>query len=544
MECHRPFLFLDVHEQRDGLLHLDAVRVRGLQLHLVFARLARRPIQGIGDPLERIEVGDLIGDLHVLPGLAHVEAEVDAGQVSHDAVPAVHGTGQGHRLAHLGGDTVFLEPHAVDGIAWGGLVGLGHHRAFEEGLVLSEIDGLDVLHLARAGVAQRHERHGCAVVLAQILAVVLQGNVGVLGVGARLQIHGREGLPAVVARGVHGVHAVGQTSALLDEVGHRHTRHGDVGNERAPAAVGGAGQRHGELGLGHGLKFGFRERAGVLHAGEAHGVLLAAHGVEAEGLAVLLGDLGAPVVHDEHVVVVGDGLIQRDIDGRRRILGHTIDEAAEEAAGVDPGLLSFVAVDVRVAAQRRFIVEVVPQHQLVVALVAGGVHGMAAPAVAVGLLEDLAAVMGRVNEVAQVRAGERCVAAVARLAVLIGERLVVAHVGQDVVVAVLHVHDVPQILVARVASAVAGVQHVRGAEGVVEVAGGPVGEVGVHRRRSGLLRRLPVAARGRHGRGGLGCAPPQRERQRRHGRHHGYGHKQAGRALALLCFHPLLLPFR
>ncbi|MFR7404958.1 MAG: hypothetical protein ACLUW6_10350 [Coriobacteriaceae bacterium] len=39
-------------------------------------------------------------------------------------------------------------------------------------------------------------------------------------------------------------------------------------------------------------------------------------------------------------------------------------------------------------------------------------------------------------------------------------------------------------------------------------------------------------------------APPQRERQGCYGRHHGYGHEQAGRALAFLCFHPLLLPFR
>ena len=116
--------------------------------------------------LERIEVGDLIGDLHVLPGLAHVEAEVDAGQVSHDAVPTVHGTGQGHRLAHLGGDTVLLEPHAVDGIARGGLVGFGHHRALEERLVLGEVDRLDVLHLTGAGVAQGYEGHGGAVILA------------------------------------------------------------------------------------------------------------------------------------------------------------------------------------------------------------------------------------------------------------------------------------------------------------------------------------------------------------------------------------------
>lgn len=92
--------------------------------------------------------------------------------------------------------------------------------------------------------------------------------------------------------------------------------------------------------------------------------------------------------------------------------------------------LHLVAVDVRVAAQRRLIVEVVPQHQLIVALAAGGVHGMAAPAVAVGLLEDLAAIVGRMDEVAQIRAGERRMAAMARLAVLVGEGLVVAHVGQ------------------------------------------------------------------------------------------------------------------
>ena len=178
--------------------------------------------------------------------------------------------------------------------------------------------------------------------------------------------------------------------------------------------------------------------------------------------------------------MIGDGLVELDIDGGRLVLGHAVHKSAEEAAGVDPSLLHLVAVDVRVAAQRRLIVEVVPQHQLIVALAAGGVHGMAAPAVAVGLLEDLAAIVGRMDEVAQIRAGERRMAAMARLAVLVGEGLVVAHVGQDVLVAVLHVHDIPQILVARIAAAVARVQHVGGAEGVVEVPRGPISEVRVH----------------------------------------------------------------
>lgn len=47
---------------------------------------------------------------------------------------------------------------------------------------------------------------------------------------------------------------------------------------------------------------------------------------------------GPQVVHDEHVVVISDGLVELDIGGGRLVLGHAVHKSAEEAAGVDPSL--------------------------------------------------------------------------------------------------------------------------------------------------------------------------------------------------------------
>ena len=179
--------------------------------------------------------------------------------------------------------------------------------------------------------------------------------------------------------------------------------------------------------------------------------------------------------------MIGDVLGEADGYGGVLLGVHAIVEsygiAGILATNAQPVAGGLVVGDVGVAAQRRAVVEVVPEHELV------------APAVAVGLDKLLAAVMGGMQQVAEVGPGERRVTAMAWLAVLVGERLVVAHVGQDVVVALLRVHDVPQILVARVASAVAGVQKLGSLIGVVEEPRALLGKVGVQSDYCLLARR-------------------------------------------------------
>ncbi len=148
--------------------------------------------------------------------------------------------------------------------------------------------------------------------------------------------------------------------------------------------------------------------------------------------------------------------------------------------------------------------------------------------------------MGGMQQVAEVGPGERRVTAMAWLAVLVGERLVVAHVGQDVVVALLRVHDVPQILVARVASAVAGVQKLGSLIGVVEEPRALLGKVGVHRRD--LLGGTPLLAAGA-GQRCLGGAPPQRERDGEHGGYDSQAHGQLREPRGFPLLHLPLLSF-
>ena len=243
--------------------------------------------------------------------------------------------------------------------------------------------------------------------------------------------------------------------------------------------------------------------------------------------------------------MIGDVLGEADGYGGVLLGVHAIVEsygiAGILATNAQPVAGGLVVGDVGVAAQRRAVVEVVPEHELVVALGAGGIHGVAAPAVAVGLDKLLAAVMGGMQQVAEVGPGERRVTAMAWLAVLVGERLVVAHVGQDVVVALLRVHDVPQILVARVASAVAGVQKLGSLIGVVEEPRALLGKVGVQSDYCLLARRCFFGA-SCAAELGMGRAAPKGQGEADDGRHDAEGCEQVPASLVCCRVHPLLLP--
>lgn len=67
---------------------------------------------------------------------------------------------------------------------------------------------------------------------------------------------------------------------------------------------------------------------------------------------------------------------------------------------------------------------------------------MTAPTVAVGVNELLVAVVTRVDSIAQVRAGQRHMALMAWLAILVGAVLLVANVAEDVGQALLVHHFV------------------------------------------------------------------------------------------------------
>lgn len=102
------------------------------------------------------------------------------------------------------------------------------------------------------------------------------------------------------------------------------------------------------------------------------------HFVVVEGLAVLLGHFLAPVVHDEDILMIGDVLGEADGYGGVLLGVHAIVEsygiAGILATNAQPVAGGLVVGDVGVAAQRRAVVEVVPEHELVVALGAGGIH--------------------------------------------------------------------------------------------------------------------------------------------------------------------------
>ena len=123
---------------------------------------------------------------------------------------------------------------------------------------------------------------------------------------------------------------------------------------------------------------------------------------------------------------------------------------------------------------------------------------MTAPAVAVGRHELLVAVVARVNEIAQVGAGQLSVGPMARLAILVGQVLVEAGVHEDVLVALAQVHDIEQVAMAGGAPAASGVEHLAVEVRVGEYARAGFQEVRVSSGisgRDGFLRRSSSAAR-------------------------------------------------
>ena len=301
---------------------------------------------------------------------------------------------------------------------------------------------------------------------------------------------------------------------------------------------------HGELGLRHSLEFGFRERLRIVHAGDAYRVVLVAHLIEVEGFAVLFGNLAAPVVHDEHVVMIGRLLVERDVNRRGGIQRNLGEVATLRAARSGPIAHAHIGIGPHIAADRAALIEIVPQHELVIPLGAIGIYRMAAPAIAVVIDERVVAVMTRMNQIAQIRPRKRRVPSMARFAIFIREVLIIAGFHQNMVVAPLKLHHVEQVAVARIASAVASVQHVGIGVIVGEHARIVVGEIRVRRCidarlllfGSALLsRRRSVARR-------LRRTPPA------HRAHHcDCGQHYRARHEALLCFrffdfHPFLLP--
>ena len=199
---------------------------------------------------------------------------------------------------------------------------------------------------------------------------------------------------------------------------------------------------HGELGLRHSLELGFRERLRIVHAGDAYRVVLVAHLIEVEGFAVLFGNLAAPVVHDEHVVVVGRLLIERNVNRRGGIQRNLGKVAALRTTRCGPIAHGHIGISPHVAAHGSALIEIIPEHKLVIALAAIGINRMAAPAVAVSIHEGVIAVVARMNQIAQIRARKRRMPTMAWLAIFVCQILVIASLNQNVVIAALKLHHV------------------------------------------------------------------------------------------------------
>ena len=140
--------------------------------------------------------------------------------------------------------------------------------------------------------------------------------------------------------------------------------------------------------------------------------------------------------------MVGRLLIERNINRRGGIQRNLGKVAALRAARSGPIAYAHIGIGPHIAADRTALIEIVPQHELVIPLGAIGIYRMAAPTVAVIIHEGVIAVVARMNQIAQIRARKRCMPTMARLAIFVCQILAIASLNQNVVIAALKLHHV------------------------------------------------------------------------------------------------------